>query len=506
MSHAHSAPEAMPDLNPIPGLQNLGRSLFRGASLLIFLGVVCLLFGGSQAPHRAWGNLLVAGYNLTGVGLGALFLIAVQVLTSARWGDPILAPLHAMPKVLPYAGMLMLLLWFGASKVYPWAMPEYANNHHVHGRHAWLNAPFFFLRVVVFFGIWITLGKALLSKHKLAAPFIAVFAATFALASFDWIMSVQPLWYSTIFAVYGFAGMFVQSIALLTLSAIALRHFGLVARVADARNHDLGKLLFAFSCFWAYIWLSQFLLIWYSNIPEEVGPVKAVLFGEWAPVFYLNLVLNFVVPFFLLLPREAKKNETTLIWACTFLLAGHWLDLHLLVFPALTKGAAPAFGLAEIGGILLTLGLGHLAVWSRLTRARPTVWNEGYATGADLFDAQHKGLLAKVNEIYGILETFKPGREQELGTAFKAFTELVRTHIAAEEEYMAKTGHAQAKEHAKAHHAFQLELDRIVGRGRYGSDDHEAVLMALAHFRRHFDTEEEMALLDSLREQGTPLH
>ncbi len=504
MSLSLPVPEVLPDLSPIPGLQSLGRRLYRGASLLILVGLLLLVLSGLNSPAQAWGNVLVAGYNLTGVGLGALVLLAVQALTSARWGDPILAPLHALPKVLPYAAVLMLALWFGAHHIYPWAMPEWAHNHHVHGRHSWLNAPFFFARIALFFGLWIFLGRALLAKHRLAAPFLAVFAATFALASFDWIMSVQPLWYSTIFAIYGFAGMFVQSIALLTLSAIALRHFGLVTRVADARNHDLGKLLFAFSCFWAYIWLSQFLLIWYSNIPEEIAPVKAVLFGEWAPVFYLNLVLNFVLPFALLLPKKAKQNETVLLWAIVILAAGHWLDLYLLVFPPLTKGAAPTFGLPELGGILLTLGIGHLAVWSRLTRARPTVWNEGYATGADLFDAQHKGLLDKVNEIYGLLENYRPGHEKQIETAFTAFAEMVRSHVRTEEAYLAAGGHTMAKEHAKLHHAFQLELDRLVGRRDFTAETHPALLAALAHFRFHFDTEEEQALLQRLRPAGTP--
>lgn len=502
MSHSHAAPETLPDLSPIPGLRHLGRTLRKSALGVLLLGLLCLYLGAGGSTPRLWGNVLLSGYNLTGVGLGALFLLGVQVLTSARWGDPILAPLHAMPRVLPMAGLLMLALWFGASQVYPWAMPEFANNHHIHGRHAWLNPPFFFLRVALFFGLWIGLGQALLRRHRLAAPFIAVFAVTFALASFDWIMSVQPLWYSTLFAIYGFAGMFVQSIALLTLSGIALRHFGLVRGVAHARNHDLGKLLFAFSCFWAYIWLSQFLLIWYSNIPEEIGPVKVLLFGEWSPLFYLNLVLNFILPFFLLIQKKAKQDETTLIWASVILLAGHWLDLYLQVFPPLTKGAPPAFGLAEIGGLLVTLGIGHLAVWSRLTRTRPTLWNDAYATGASLIDDQHKQLHDQVNALFDLIEGFKPGRERDIEAAFKAFTAALKAHIETEEAYMAKTGQALAKAHQQVHHEYLLSLERLVGRGDYSARNHEDLLNALGEFRLHFDTAEEQALLDHLRRPG----
>jgi hemerythrin len=410
-----------------------------------------------------------------------------------------------MPRVLPFAAVLMLCLWFGASQIYPWAMPEWAHNHHVHGRHPWLNPTFFFLRVAIFFGLWLTIGRALLRRHKLAAPFIAVFAATFALASFDWIMSLQPLWYSTIFAIYGFAGMFVQGIALLTLSAIALRHFGLVRGVAHARNHDLGKLLFAFSCFWAYIWLSQFLLIWYANIPEETAPVKAMLHGEWGTAFYLNLGLNFIVPFFLLITRKAKQNETVLIWASVILLVGHWHDLYLLVFPAMGKDAGPSFGLAELGGILLTLGAGHLAVWSRLTRTRPTVWDDAMATGASLFDDQHKMLHDRVNELFDLIEGFKPGlgQEKQIASGFKAFVGELKAHIETEEAYMAKVGHALAADHQRAHHDYLLTLERLLGRNEYGPSNHEHLLVALGEFRMHFDTVEEQSLLDHLRQPAS---
>ncbi|HJV90718.1 MAG TPA: hypothetical protein VJ623_10465 [Holophagaceae bacterium] len=504
MSHPMEAHEVMPDLSPIPGLRKLGRTLQKSALGLVALGLLCLLVGGWGNGQHLWGNVLIAGYNLSGVGLAALFFLAVQVLTSARWSDPILAPLHAMPRVLPFAGILMLSLWFGASQIYPWAMPEYAHNHHIHGRHPWLNEPFFFLRVVLFFGLWIGVGQALLKRHKLAAPFIAVFAATFALASFDWIMSVQPLWYSTIFGIYGFAGMFVQGIALLTLSAIALRNFGLVRGVAHARNHDLGKLLFAFSCFWAYIWLSQFMLIWYSNIPEEVGPVKTLVFGPWAPLFYLNVVLNFVAPFFLLIQKRAKQDETVLIWAAVILLAGHWLDLYLMVFPPLTKGAPPVFGLAEIGGILLTLGFGHLAVWSRLTRSRPTTWDDRFATGASLIDDQHKALHDQVTGLFDLIEGFRPGTERVIGEAFRAFTKGLKEHIETEETTMAKAGHALPKEHERAHREYLLSLERLVGRGDYGPNSHEDLLNALGEFRLHFDTQEEQEVLEHLRSGHHP--
>jgi hypothetical protein len=368
------APDHFEGLGEVPELIRLGHKLRALALGALVLGALLLLTGAGQGGARLWGNLLVAGTNLTHVGLGGLFLVAVTRLTSARWSDPILAAPHAMPRVLPYALGVMLLLWFGATTLYPWARPEAATDHLLHLRAPWLNKPFFWGRIVLYFALWHFLGRLMLRRKAFTAPFMVAFGVTLSLASFDWIMSLEPIWYSTIFAIYGFAGMFLQGIAVVCISAVALRRFGLLPQGIDKTpNHDLGKMLFAFSAFWAYIWLSQFLLIWYANIPEEVGPIKVLLTGSWAPLYYLNLVLNFALPFHLMLNRRGKDSERLMLWAAGIVLAGHWLDLYLLVFPPLTHGAPPRLGLPELGGILLTLGLGHLAVWPRLTRKKETV-------------------------------------------------------------------------------------------------------------------------------------
>ncbi len=362
-----SAPFTVPirDLTKsgIPTLAEIGDRLRGGAWVFVGLGILLLVLGLFLQPERSWANLLLTAFNLACVGLGGLFLLSIQSVTGARWSDPILKAHRAMPALLPVAGVLMLLLWFGASTLYPWARPDAASQHALHGRLAWLNTPFFFARVVVIFSLWIWTGHRLARHGKGSAAFILVFAVTFTLANFDWLMSLEPIWSSTIFAIYGFSGMFLQGIAIVTISAIVLRQVGLIPAVSKAQNHDLGKLLFAFSCFWAYIFLSQFLLIWYANIPEETGPMRLLLQGKWMPLFYLNLVLNFGLPFVLLLQRKAKTNETVLLATCTILLAGRWLDLYLQIMPPVLQGGSPGFGASELGGILLQLGLGHMACW-----------------------------------------------------------------------------------------------------------------------------------------------
>jgi hypothetical protein len=363
MSETFTVPARDLTKSGIPTLADIGERLRGGAWAFVLLGAGLLGLGLVLQAERGWGNLLLTAFNLACVGLGGLFLLAIQSITGARWSDPILKAHRAMPALLPVAGALMLLLAFGASVLYPWARPDAAAEHVLQGRLGWLNPPFFFGRVVLIFAAWIWVGRRLTQQGKGAAPFILVFGLTFSLANFDWLMSLEPVWSSTILAIYGFSGMFLQGIAIVTISAIVLRRVGLLPAVSKAQNHDLGKLLFAFSCFWAYIFLSQFLLIWYANLPEETGPMRLLLQGRWMPLFYLNLLLNFGLPFVLLLQRKAKTNETVLLATCALLLAGRWLDLYLQIMPPVLRGLGPAFGPAELGGILLQLGLGHLACW-----------------------------------------------------------------------------------------------------------------------------------------------
>ncbi len=184
-------------------------------------------------------------------------------------------------------------------------------------------------------------------------------------------MSLEPHASSTIYALYGFAGLFQLTIALLTISAIALRRLGLLEDIAKTRNHDLGKLLFAFSCFWMYLWFSQFMLIWYANLPEETGPIRNLMRADWWPLHAANLMACFVIPFVLLLPRAAKRSEKLLLAVAIIVLAGRWHDFGLLIYQPLAHGGPPTIGLGEIGSVLITLGLGHLACWPAFARKEP---------------------------------------------------------------------------------------------------------------------------------------
>jgi hypothetical protein len=194
-----------------------------------------------------------------------------------------------------------------------------------------------------------------------------VFALTFWLASFDWIMSLEPHWYSTIFGVYHFAGLFTSALALIILIALWMRSRGQLADfITDSHVHDLGKLLFAFCTFWMYIWFSQYMLMWYANIPEESAYYVRRREDAWLTLFYLNVALNWVVPFLALLSRPAKRGRVLACVAVTVLL-GRWVDLYLMVWPAVVPGG-PQLGLCEIGPTLAAAGL-FVLVFSRAFEA-----------------------------------------------------------------------------------------------------------------------------------------
>ena len=236
--------------------------------------------------------------------------------------------------------------------------------------------------MVLFLGVWSVFavllrraslaqdGQAQDGKHhqhrrmvRLSAGFIVVFAVTFSLASFDWLMSLDPRWTSTLFAVHTFAGLFLAGIAAITLIVVRLRRGGpLAAAVGGSHLHDLGKLLFAFSIFWAYIWVCQYLLIWYGNLSEEIPYYVVRTRGAWLPLFILIPVLNWLVPFLVLLSRDAKRNPRVLGGAAVVVLVGGWLNVYGIVAPAVLPGPRLAEFMADakaIGFLAATRSLGR---------------------------------------------------------------------------------------------------------------------------------------------------
>ncbi|HKU23744.1 MAG TPA: hypothetical protein VJQ50_22215 [Terriglobales bacterium] len=356
------------------------RKLLRRCRGLAATGILVLAAGMLVSPQRAWLNFLLVSYYLLGAGLAGLVWIALQYVSGANWSTALRRVPEALSGVLPMgvAGILLLLIFH--PRLYPWV----GGGGLAGFKHWWLTLPFVRLRAVVYLAGWLIFAAAMVRASRrqdangdlrytrrnirLSAAFLVLFAVTFWLASSDWIMSLEPQWYSTIFGFYNFAGLFLSGLALITLALIWLRrHSPLRYIVTNHHLHDLGKLLFAFSTFWAYLWFSQYMLIWYANLPDETAYYLERLHGYWQPLFVLNLALNWVVPFFALLPRSNKQNPGVLVKVCLVVLAGRWLDLYLMIMPAFSP--VPRIGLWELGAVAALLGVFALAFFAALRHA-----------------------------------------------------------------------------------------------------------------------------------------
>jgi len=240
------------------------------------------------------------------------------------------------------------------------------------GKAVWLNAPFFVLRSMGYLATWFWIGRRCLAAtttscprdgsslqtvRSRSGPYLIVLGLTITLASFDWIMSLDPHWFSSILGVYLFAASMAGGLAVLTLASLALRRSGLLPELTVEHQHDLGKLLFGFNCFWAYIAFSQYLLIWYAAIPEEMSWFADRQAGDWVTVSGLLVTLHFGVPFFGLMSRHSKRNTPSLAcWSAVILLAC-WLDFCWLIMPTVR-------GLDAMSGLIdLIVPVGFCSLW-----------------------------------------------------------------------------------------------------------------------------------------------
>jgi hypothetical protein len=319
--------------------------------------------------ERAWIDLLVTAFFFVSLPLAGLFFIAVHRLANAGWWSVIRRVPEALASLMPLAALPMLAVYLGRRALYPWTRPGAMADPALAAKSAYLNEPFFLGRMLLFLGLWSLFAVLMrraslaedtedtedteggLARHRyqtrLSAVFLVTFAVTFSFASFDWLMSLDPEWASTMFAVHTFAGLFLEGLAAITLGVVLLRQSGPLAGVVrESHLHDLGKLLLAFSTFWAYTWVCQYLLIWYGNLSEEIPYYLARTNGAWLPWFVLDPVLNWGIPFVVLLPRAAKRRPGVLAGVSAVVLAGRWLDLYVIAAPSVLRG--PRLGLPEL--------------------------------------------------------------------------------------------------------------------------------------------------------------
>jgi hypothetical protein len=351
----------------------------------MLVGGAVFLTGALFGDPRTWANLLLASYYLLGLGLGGAVLVALFYVTGAGWAVALRRVPEAMIGLLPAAALGLSLVLLAHPSLYPWLDPAQNSESLSPFQHVWLDRPFFLLRSLVYLILWISLAFALvrISRRQdqsgatsltarnvgLSAIFLVVFAVTCWLASTDWIMSLEPHWSSTIFGVYNFAGIFLSALAAVCVVTIGLYWQGPFRNVLTRNHlHDLGTLLFAFSSFWMYIWFSQYLLIWYVNNPEESVYFWRRQQPGWQTLFLLNVVLNWGIPFVILLVRSAKQTPWVLLAVAVSILLGRWLDLHLMILRP-TAEATPLPSVWGAGLFFAAVGLAALLIGRALGRA-----------------------------------------------------------------------------------------------------------------------------------------
>ncbi len=357
--------------------------MFVGMAAIGLIGLAISIFMDSQ---RGWAAFLLNHFFFMSLALGGLFICAVQFLTNAMWSAPVRRISESFSAYLPVVLVgFILIASLGVPHLFEWSHAEVVKGDPVlEHKASYLNVTFFVIRNLVAIAIWYFLGKKLVgnsvaqdangdikytNRNKVLAPlFMVLFALSFTMSAIDLLMSLDPHWFSTMFGVYAFAGLFTSSLAMTTIFVIKLRRNGMLKDIVnDNHLHDLGKFMFAFTIFWAYIAFSQFMLIWYANLPEETMYFMHRFSGNWTYVTVFLLLGKFLVPFFALLPRDAKRDEGRLMKVAYWMLFAQWIDLIWIIQPEFFK-EGPKIGLPEVAGLVGFAGLFGLMVTRFLSK------------------------------------------------------------------------------------------------------------------------------------------
>jgi len=334
------------------------------------IGVISISASFITHSHQAWPNLLMNNFYFMAIALGGTFFLAVQYVAEVGWSVVIKRVLESMGQWLLFAMVLMIIIFLaGKHHLYHWTHSElYDPNSPEYdtilvGKSGFLNEPFFIIRMILYLVIWVGFTK-LLRKGSLAmeisngvehyrknvrysATFLVLFAITSSTSAWDFIMSIDAHWFSTLFGWYTFAGIFISALSVLALLVVYLKSNGYLPEVKDSHLHDIGKFMFAFSIFWTYLWFAQFMLIWYANLPEEVT-YYMTRFDHYRGMFVGTFFINFICPFLVLMASDAKKRTGILAVVASILFIGHWMDLFVMIMPG-TVGEHWHIGWMEIG-------------------------------------------------------------------------------------------------------------------------------------------------------------
>ena len=338
-----------------------------------------------QIHNRPYAALYVAAFFFMMISLGALAFYAIQYASQSGWSPVLFRVMQAITYyLLPGALIVLAIAFFADKHLFIWMDPDVvAHDKLIQAKAGWLNKTAFLIRGLIFIGGWslyryfsrkFSLAQDLANDNKnfkrnfqISAGFLVFYIYTESMMSWDWVMSVDPHWFSTLFGWYVFASMVVSGITTIALMTIYLKSKGYMKFVNDSHLHDLAKYMFGFSVFWAYLWFSQFMLIWYANIPEEVTYFVTRIEDYTIP-FFTMFALNFIFPFLVLMNSDYKRIPWFIVMAGMIILVGHYMDVYNMIMPA-TVGDRWGFGLPEISALALFAGLFIILVFYSLSKA-----------------------------------------------------------------------------------------------------------------------------------------
>lgn len=367
---------------------------------LIILGSALAIIGiatGMDDHHfatRLLTNGLINAFFFFAIALGALFFLTLQYATETGWYASVKRVIEGVAGFLPYgmgllAVILLVITVMDGAHIYTWMDPETTNpaSHHydaiIDGKSPYLNKIFFWVRTAVYlftyFIFWNGFRKRSLEEDRIGgtelhfknyrkgATFLVFFAVFSSTSAWDWIMSIDVHWFSTLFGWYTFAGMWCSAMTVIVLTTIYLKKLGFLERVNDSHIHDIGKWTFATSFLWSYLFFSQFMLIWYANIGEEVT-YYLMRIENFKVLYFSMFLINFAFPMLILMSRDAKRNYGVLTFVGIVILIGHWLDVYLMI-SAGSLGANAKIGFLEIGLLILCAGLFIRILLNNLSKA-----------------------------------------------------------------------------------------------------------------------------------------
>jgi len=365
---------------------------------VIGIGIETGIDGGKHLQLRFMANLLIDSFFFFAVGLGALFFLALQYATETGWYASVKRVIEAVTGYLPYGvGFMVLTLltisFMQGAGIYSWMDPEVV--HHdkiVEGKSAFLNLPFFWIRTLVYLGVYLIFWNGFrkrsiledqvggtdihFTNYKKSATFLVFFAVFSSTSAWDWIMSIDVHWFSTLFGWYVFAGMWCSAMITIIALVFYLKSLGYLDKVNENHIHDIGKWIFAISFLWSYLWFSQFMLIWYANIPEEVT-YHMTRIEDFKLLYFGMFIINFAFPMLLLMSRDAKRHAGILITVGLIVFCGHWVDTYLMIMGG-SMGEDAFIGLMEVGMAVTFLGFFIRILLTNLTKAPLTPVNHPF--------------------------------------------------------------------------------------------------------------------------------